>query len=467
MAKDYFQDIVPPAQAAKSGEPVRRVPISPAQAEAPVVEEHVAQEEPDLNPPSPDRSIRNVSINPARPRRSVPDIAPTGNSGFAPAGKPGKRIWMWGIAGVTVVIAAILLLLAVRATTVTIIPKTHAVVFDQASQFTAYPSIAAASGTLAYSIQTVQLEDSDTVSSTGTVHTEDKASGIVTVVNDFSTSPVKLIKNTRFATPDGLIFRAPADIVVPAKSGSAAGKISVTVVADEAGEKYNVGPVSKFTLPGLKSTPDMYARVYASSEKAFAGGFSGDRPGVSQSDTDKTVAAIRSRLESKVRDAAKALENISSVVFTDLVQVRYESLPSTPEARGNVRIHQKAEVVIPVFTAGNFAEAVARSVSSNTDGASMLVQPGEGYGAHLTSASSTLGIDPLTFSLIGKATIVWQIDPKALTEALAGRDQGAFQSIVTGFAGIQEARARIEPFWSGVFPKDPSAIRVTIENPSN
>ncbi|MCE9541709.1 hypothetical protein K8R03_04115 [Candidatus Kaiserbacteria bacterium] len=464
MVKDYFQDIIPPEQP-HDIEPPRRVPVSPMSTSNSTMppEPEISQEEPDLDPPSPDRSIRNVNINPSRPRRPMPEM--TQQSDFVRKAPP-HRIWLWVVAAVSVLALAILLLMALRATTVTVTPKTHAVIFDQTSQFTAYPSVAAASGTLPYTVQTVDLEDSDTVTSTGTVHSEEKASGSITVFNDFSSAPVKLIKTTRFETPDGLVFRAPADIVVPAKSGSTPGSVTVTVVADQVGDKYNVGPISRFTLPGLKSTPDMYAHVYASSNAAFTGGFSGDKPGVSQADTDTTVAAIRSRLEGKVRDAAKALENDSSIVFTDLVQVQYQDEPTTSEAGGKVRIHQKAHVLIPVFPADAFAAAVAQSVSSNTDNASMFIIPGEGYGAHMTSASSTLGVDPMSFTLIGNALIVWRVDTKALTEALAGKDQSAFQNIVTGFEGVQEARARIEPFWSSVFPKNAASIKVTVVNPA-
>lgn len=467
MAKDYFQDIVPPARGSGAEAP-RKVPIQPAartesaEPHDPSPEAPAAENIPDT--PS-DRSIRNVSINPARPRRPMGDVTPPGNFGMRQGSRRGGKRWLWLTAGASLIIVAVLLLMALRSTSVSVIPKTHAVVFDQSSEFTAYPAVAASSGTLPYTIQAVDIEDSGVVPSTGTVRADEKASGLITVFNDYSSAPVKLIKNTRFATPEGLIYRAPADIVVPGKSGTSAGKISVTVVADQPGAQYNVGPIAKFTLPGLKGG-DMYAKVYASSDAAFAGGFSGERPGVAQSDMDKTLADIRSRLEGKARDAVRGVQTDSDVVFTDLVQIQYVDQPSTPEAGGKVRIHQKAHVVIPVFPASDLAKAVARAVSSASDDARVTLLGGEGYGAHIQSSTSTLGTDAMTFTLLGQATIVWDIDTAALAAALAGRDQDAFESIVTGFPGIQEAHARIEPFWSRSFPKDPGDIKIRVEKPS-
>ena len=37
--------------------------------------------------------------------------------------------------------------------------------------------------------------------------------------------------------------------------------------------------------------------------------------------------------------------------------------------------------------------------------------------------------------------------------------------IVEGFAGIEEAHARIEPFWKSSFPEDPSAIKIKVKEP--
>ena len=90
-----------------------------------------------------------------------------------------------------------------------------------------------------------------------------KASGSITVYNNYSTASVKLIKNTRFQTPAGLIFRVPADVVIPGKQGSTPGQVTVTVFADQVGQQYNIGPTPRLTVPGLQSNAAMYAQIYA------------------------------------------------------------------------------------------------------------------------------------------------------------------------------------------------------------
>ncbi|MBV9159226.1 MAG: baseplate J/gp47 family protein [Candidatus Kaiserbacteria bacterium] len=449
MAKDYFQDIIPPDDAP------RRIPIHKA-------EPPIDSEEGDAALTG-DRSIRNININPRGRRRSPEEIRQM--TAAAPRMRRRPRRWIWALAAVCVLALAALGILAMRSTRVTVTPRTHQVVFDDSSVYTAYPAATAATGTLAYTVQNVDLEDSDIVQASGTVHEEDKASGQVTVYNNFQSALFKLVKNTRFSTPDGLIFRAPADILVPGKTSSGPGQITVTVIADAAGDQYNSGSVSKLTVPGLKSSPDTYANIYAAAPQGFSGGFSGDRPGVAQADRDATLAAIRNRLQAKAIDAAKALSSDTAVVFPDLIQIAYEDEPDTQESGNSARIHEKAHLAIPILSAPDFARAVALSVSSDAENASLRLVPGEGYGAHLVATSTALGTDPLQFGLIGKATIVWNVDAAALAQALAGKDQGAFQTIVNGFTGIQEAHARIEPFWSTLFPKDPGAIKVKVVDP--
>lgn len=459
MTKDYFQGIVPPS---RGGNPVRLRRIEVQSAEKDLDDEVDTSVDESTEEVTPDRSIRNVNITPGRPRRAV-EARPPRSAGGHVGKRHGKRL-LWALAIVAFLVLVGIGFVAMRTTTVTVTPRSHAVLFDDASRFTAYPEVAAPQGALSYAVHTEEFEDSDTVASSGTVQASDKASGLITVVNEYSTSPVTLIKNTRFATPDGLIFSTPSEIVIPGKTAAGAGRVSVSVIAEAAGQKYNVAPVSRFTLPGLKtSSPEMYAKVYAQSSAAFAGGFEGQKPGVATADMERAVAGIRSRLEGKARTAVAALAGESKVVFTDLIKIRYEEMPSTTESGGNVRVHQKAYVTVPVFPAALFAKTVALSISSDVESAAVRLVPGEGFGARMISASSTLGVDPIQLGVIGAATIVWEVDGVALAQALVGRDKEAFQTVVDGFKGIQEARARIEPFWSGTFPKAADDINIKVK----
>lgn len=457
MAKDYFQDIVPPEESPKrpantEANPAPRVSI-PVRALDDAPEPEVSDDS-NEDVAAPQRSIRNISM-PTRSRHrmmgSMQEMTSSGGSGRS-------RWWLWGIAALCVVVLGAIALVAFRGTTVTVTPRSHTITFDGATTFTAFPAASAATGTLSYTVQTADFDDSEVVSSTGTVHASDKASGSVTVYNNYQTSPLKLIATTRFQSPDGHIFRTPSEIVIPGKRGTTPGQVTITVIADQPGQEYNVA-AGKFTVPGLKSNATEYANVYAQSSAPMAGGFVGDKPGVTDSDMQKALSAIQARLEQK--GAAAVASDGDALVLQGLIRITYSQEPTTPEAGDKVRIHESAHVQVPVMSAAAFAGTVSADVA----GSPVSLVPKTGFAANTQNASSTLGTDPLQFTLQGSAQIVWKIDTAALQSALAGKDQSAFQAIVTQFPGIDEAHARIEPFWKGSFPTDPKSIKVVLEDP--
>ena len=459
MAKDYFQDIVPPSE--EGGRKVSDA--TPRTSRVNEGSEEIAADA-DTMPPQP-RGIRSISA-PMRSRQQPRSDGPPSLVPRRPRKSPRWLIWI--AAALSVVVILGLALFAFRSTTVTIVPKSQTIVFGQTSEFIAYPATSAASSTLSYTVQTIDLEDSQVVPAQGTTRVPAaKATGSIVVVNDFSTASVNLIKSTRFESPDGLVYRTPAAIVVPGKKGSKPGEAKVTIVADATGGQDNIGPVSRFTLPGLKTSGAMYTSVYARSVDSMTGGASeGIGPAIAPSDLTAAIADIRGRLEAKVRDAVQALTTDSTFAFMDMAQITYRDLPRTTEAGGDARIHEGVQVVIPVFPAGFFAQTVGVQVTADGENVSLKIVPENGFSAHMTSEASSLEPGPIRFTLTGQGMLVWNVDVAELASALAGRDSDAFQSIVNGFPGIQEAHARIEPFWKSTFPSDPASIKITIDEPA-
>ena len=423
----------------------------------------------DIAPP-PARGIRNINM-PQRSRQRMPsgdmrEVPPVGRG--LPPRPPRKRMsrgWIWALVIVCVFVIGFLALFMFKQTTIDLTPRSQTVTFDQSTPFVAYPTASAATGTLPYTVATTDLSDSDTVAGNGTTATQMKASGSITVYNSYSASSVKLVKDTRFQTSTGLIFRTPADIVIPGKSGSTPGHVTVTVVADQAGPQYNVGPVSHFTVPGLQSNPAMYAAIYAQSTGSMTGGFSGDQEGVAPSDRASAITDIRARLAQKAAQYVLSQNSASAVAFAGLDQIMYTDAQDVDASSSQVQINETAHVQVPVFAADAFASQVAVTMGVVTDNSPVSLVPGSGYAAQSTDATPvSLGSDPVDFSLSGSATFVWSIDTGTLAQALAGRDQSVFETVIHGFAGIEAARARIEPFWKTSFPSDPSKIKITVES---
>ncbi|MBI5004280.1 hypothetical protein HZC00_04255 [Candidatus Kaiserbacteria bacterium] len=514
MAKDYFQDIIPPAAGsarkikptpARTGSPARRIkpqdediddtiedddeivlkrPIKgthphhasedDAGDDSDLEDESVEEEQDVLREEVGLRGIRNINLpSRGRPRPIPPD--PRKGSSLTGAGvsmshsprSSRSRLWIWLIAGALVLVVALFGILATRPTVVTVTPRSHQVTFDQTTEFTAYPETSAASGTLPYSVQTIDLDDSEVIPAQGgTTHVETKASGSITVYNTYSSAPVKLIATTRFETPDHLIFRTPNDIVVPGKKGSTPGQVNVTVIADQTGQQYNVNSGTEFTLPGLKSNDAMYKGVHAQSPAPLAGGFSGDKTATDPAARATATANIRTRLLQASIQKATDNAGPNATIFYSLAQTTYQDLPDTNESNG-VGIHVRIHSVVPILSADIFAQMVGSLVTADAETAKLtLMGNKDTFGATSSDiASGTLGTAPFHFKPTGDAVLIWNVDKDELSKALAGRDQASFKSIIANFPGIESARARIEPFWKGSFPTNQNDIKIDIKAP--
>jgi hypothetical protein len=121
---------------------------------------------------------------------------------------------------------------------------------------------------------------------------------------------------------------------------------------------------------------------------------------------------------------------------------------------------------MPVFPAAQFASSIAQAVSADATGNIGIKFSADTTGAPVgTIEVADLGKQPLTFTLNGRGQLIWNVDSVALAGALAGREEAAFETIVDGFPEIEEARARLTPFWANSFPGDAEKISVSVENP--
>lgn len=407
------------------------------------------------------RSIRNIPISSSRSgstartsAKRVPQ-APRGRSGL---------LWWIVLATMTAVVAGVVFIGLVQKTEVRVIPRTHMVTFDDTTQYRATLAAGAqsTSGSFVYSYRTEEIIEYAPVASSGSEKIETAASGQITVFNDHSASAVTLIKNTRFETSAGLVFRTRNAVTVPGKSAKGPGSTRITVYADKPGTTYNIGPVEKFVLPGLKeSAPEMYPGIYARSDSSMTGGFSGERPIVSEKDTRAAVALLETKVKERVETDTKKSVESTSVLVPSLSKSDLTTLAPEKTDAG-VRVGVRAVIRTPEFSLDSFARSLALSSNAevNTDDSIRITDPTT---FSLVPLEGKVAKDEILFKISGKVALVWDVDTQALARALTGKSEASFKNIAESFSGIQEATAAIRPFWRSSFPTNPSSIRITVE----
>ncbi len=293
------------------------------------------------------RSIRDLRISrpqAQRPERTVP----------APQQKPLQRVAEpkqakkslskyfipASILGLGVLLLVVLLPVIFPDATVTVTPKSA----DGIAKTTVIATFDPESP-LPYSIATWTKEASAKIPATKSVTVAEKASGKIVIENK-NTSEQKLIKNTRFESTTGKVYRIRDSITVPAaKKGSATeyGNLEVTVYADEGGESYNIQDTS-FTLPGLKGS-DLFAKVTAKSKSAISGGFTGER----KSADEATMSQARTDLKKQIEADSALPESLATGTFA-LKNTLKSSFESAPDVASDTEVTVTEKVTYTVLT---------------------------------------------------------------------------------------------------------------------
>ncbi|MCC2630768.1 MAG: seg, partial [Candidatus Paceibacter sp.] len=293
-----------------------------------------------------------------------------------------------------------------------------------------------------------------------------KASGVIRVYNDFSSAPQKLIANTRFETPGGLIFRISQPITIPGKSGDTPGSIDVAITADAIGPEYNVG-YSDFTIPGFKGDAK-YAKIYARSKTEVTGGFNGNRKKVDEAQVASSREKIRQELEASL--IRQMQQNIpENFIFPKGAYfIEYQTLPNTSIDNG-IELKERATFHGIMFKREDLAHSIATKVNgasssdmtqndlANTDSLAFLAKA-------VVSASSTPIWDSptLPFTLQGTTTLISAIDTEKLKDELAGKPRKSLSAILASYPGIANAEVIMRPFWEQSFPVDKAEITIHV-----
>lgn len=145
----------------------------------------------------------------------------------------------------------------------------------------------------------IEKEMTKTYAATGIVSSGTNAQGLMTIINDAGSNQ-QLIAATRFRSPDGIIYRLQAGVVVPARAS-----VRALVVADPVdeggrlvGDRGNLAAGTKFSIPAL--TGANRSLVYGKNDQALTGGVTKATRVVTQADLD----AARKDLIQTLRDGA-------------------------------------------------------------------------------------------------------------------------------------------------------------------
>ena len=354
---------------------------------------------------------------------------------------------------VVLVVGAWLLTYVFNNATATIVPKFQDIEVRKAIVF----ANTNAPQTVSFIVATSTITKSKQLPLSESKKVEAKASGRIVIYNNFDTTPQKLIKNTRFESSSGKIYRINESVTVPGKKGDTPGSIEVTVYADSYGAAYNIAP-SDFTVPGFKGSP-RYSLFFARSNGPMVGGASGNMSLASLSDINAAKDELALELTAELKADLAKVQKEGFVGLYSAIEVTYvdnegdvlSGLTSAYQATGTGYLMLADENIL--------AQTLARDMRDYNN---ELVQLGYSDSILYTRKDTDHIFSSESLSILaeGKPRIIWKVDEGEVKNILIGKKRADFKPLMETVNSIKGAEISFSPFWLSTFPSETNKISI-------
>lgn len=352
-------------------------------------------------------------------------------------------------------------------TTLTVFPEFSTPTVN--AEFIAYPD--RREGALSYEIVTLEEEGEKQVSASGEEYVESQARGFIEIIKT-TTGSEQLVKNTRFRSPDGKIFRIKEGVIVPGAIKDTTGNlvpgtIKAEIFADTVGQEYNFEANTKFDIPGFKESNlnELYNSIQAVNREPITGGYKGKKFIINDNELSTSRQALELELRDKLLARIETEKPAGFIAFPASVAFTYVELPTVQYGENLVTIREQAILQMPLFKQDDFARFLAKETIATYNREPVhIVDPSTltfSYTDPSTNSINLANLTSLTFKIAGKPTIVSDFDAAQLQKDLAGKSKTSISTVLTAHPGIRSARVSSKPFWKRTFPDNANDIIIT------
>lgn len=298
-----------------------------------------------------------------------------------------------------------------------------------------------------------------------------KARGKITIYNEFSEVSQVLVVTTRFLSDNNKLFRLLETVTVPGmtiKDGKTEpGKIEAAIVADEAGEDFNIKEAT-FKIPGFQGSAK-YDKFYAKlNEETKGGGNSeGSLRVVSKIDIESAKFATEKKLKEQFKEDIKNVLGEENFFLEDAISyevVDFSVFPEEGSITESFEYQVKMKMKALSFSEKEMTDKITDFIklkSSEHKVPLEIVSFENNYGnADIDFAKKTIKMEVSV-----NAKLKSRIDTEKISNSLSGKEREELDDIISNYPEISKVEAIISPdFLSGKFPQYSSKIKVEINN---
>ncbi|MCK5084729.1 MAG: hypothetical protein KAQ64_03675 [Candidatus Pacebacteria bacterium] len=319
-------------------------------------------------------------------------------------------------------------------------------------------------------LETIEIssEESGNYPATGKKHVQKKASGEITVFNEYSSSPQRLVATTRFLSKtSGKLFRIKEAVTIPGFSRvegvDVPGQVTIRIYADKFGEEYNIGADS-FHLPKLQEIGSpKYTSIYARSIKSMSGGM--DKEVSYFSESDHITAKEKLVKLAKEKNEKDLLGKISEEVLLLESTKKEEDLEiSTDIEVGDIvdsfQMSVKAKTSAFLVVRADLDEIINEKINSRLDTNRKLLDNSRSYEVGEVVINEN---ERIAMQIHIKQGLIVKVDIDKLKKDIAGKSEVELKSYFSNMNGIRSTEVSLWPFWVRGVPSSYEKINITID----
>jgi len=296
---------------------------------------------------------------------------------------------------------------------------------------------------------------------TGKKKSQTKSTGTIRIYNNYSQKQT-IIKGTRFQPPlekfktaldknEKPYFYSTKTVIIDAKKYA-----DVEVIADSAGEKYNIEPTT-FSIPGLVGTPK-YTFIYGQSFASMFGGTNNEVAEVTENDISHAKKFTEEKAKKETEE--ELIKGVSSAVFLP-ESIATEFLESSSTISGGKFFYRvKAKSMIFIFKKENIENFIKNFLDLKLpkDESVDLKNLKISYEFKNFDRNKEL----LEINLKISVKKYKKIEEESLKENLRGKANQEAMLLLKNENNINRVEIKAFPFWLKNIPQDKAKINIKI-----
>ena len=297
----------------------------------------------------------------------------------------------------------------------------------------------------------------------------EKAKGVVTLYNSYTTKPQTIILNTFIEDKNGLAYKTDKTVTIPGykmfNGKVTPGQVDVPVTAFLDGESYNGAPTD-FIITAFKNTSKA-KKIYGKASTPMTGGAKGLIYRLSAKDKENLSNYASSTLKDKLFAKMSVLVPKDYVLYPNASTFTYHIDDTIMSKDPGVSVSITTTSASVIFREQDLTKAIIKNALPDLKMPELAeVELGgvRNLVFNFTNKGQVISKDmqSISFNLTGSVNAVWNPDIISLNKNLVGVSNTLVKDILSHEPGIASSDIRLFPWFKSSLPKTASRIHINV-----